>query len=87
MMLTRQPFYIGGIKDYSVARSSAFGGCYMYCATFGISLIMVYRDSRKRRRELILSRQQYDSVPSNQGLRDIELPASVTDSVYLDRLT
>lgn len=83
MMLTRQPFFVGGIEDVQLARSSAFGSCYMYCATFGISLVITYRDTRKKRRNLILARQQQnDAMTPLQGFRDIELPASVTDSEF-----
>lgn len=87
MMLTRQPFFVGGIEDVKLARSSAFGSCYMYCATFGISLVITYRETRKKRQELTLSRQQNDAMTPLQGFRDIELPASVTDSEFVGSFT
>jgi hypothetical protein len=87
MMLTHQPLFVGGIEDISVARSSAFGSCYMYCVTFGISLVLIYRDSRKKRREMILARQLRQTLPITQGQTDFELPASVAESVYAGRMT
>jgi hypothetical protein len=88
MMLTHQPLFVSGIEDITVARSSAFGSCYMYCATFGISLVLIYRDSRKKRRDRILARQLRESLPITQGENNsglFELPASVADSMYADR--
>lgn len=42
-MLTKQPFFIGGIEDHEVAKESAFGAFIMFMFVFVLSAVgMVY---------------------------------------------
>jgi hypothetical protein len=84
MMLTHQPLFVLGIEDLSVARSSAFGSCYMYCFTFGVSVVMIYQESQKKWRERISARQRREMLPMIQTM---ELAPRVGESVRRSRMT
>lgn len=45
VMLTTQPFFIGGIEDVDNAQRSAFGACFMFLFTFVVSAIGMVYDS------------------------------------------
>ena len=82
ILLTRQPFFIGGIDDVQHAKESAFGAMYAFIVTFCASLILWYRDARKKRRGLILTRHVYEQVPPMHPIEsyeiNLDLPTSVT---------
>jgi len=44
-MLTSQPFFIGGIEDMEVAKSSAFGAFFMFLFVFVVSAVGMWYDS------------------------------------------
>ncbi len=44
-MLTKQPFFIGGIEDIEVATSSAFGAFTMFMFVFVLSAAGMYYDA------------------------------------------
>ena len=44
-MLTKQPFFIGGIEDIEVATESAFGAFFMFMFVFVLSAIGMCYDS------------------------------------------
>jgi len=44
-MLTKQPFFIGGIEDIEVATESAFGAFFMFMFVFVLSAIGMWYDS------------------------------------------
>jgi len=83
-LLLYQPFYIGGIQDLQTAKDSAFGAMFVFVGTFILSLILWFRDSRVKRRQLLLARHAYDQVPANDSAMEnyevnFDLPESVTD--------
>ncbi len=44
-MLTKQPFFIGGIEDVEVAASSAYGAFFMFMFVFVLSAVGMYYDA------------------------------------------
>jgi hypothetical protein len=46
IMLSTQSFYIGGIDDVAVARSSAFGAMAMFLGTIALSIGGIYYDAK-----------------------------------------
>ena len=82
-LLTRQPFFIGGVTDYNQARGAAYGAMWAYLVTFGICAIMVIRDNRRQHRDGIIMRSTYRQVPMLPMYDyEIELPSSVDEGVY-----
>mmetsp|Transcript_39951 Transcript_39951/g.56300 ORF Transcript_39951/g.56300 Transcript_39951/m.56300 type:complete len:117 (+) Transcript_39951:21-371(+) len=63
MMLKLQPFLIGGIDDYRLARKSAFGAMWAYVFTFAIALFFACRDAGRKRRDIIIARSMFGQVP------------------------
>lgn len=60
-----QPFYVGGIENLQTAKDSAFGSMILFVITFVVSIILWFRDSRIKKRQVILARQHshtYDQV-------------------------
>lgn len=47
VMLTTQPTFITGIHDYDAARSSALGAMMAFGVTFGLSVFILVRNSKK----------------------------------------
>mmetsp|Transcript_6623 Transcript_6623/g.13682 ORF Transcript_6623/g.13682 Transcript_6623/m.13682 type:complete len:105 (+) Transcript_6623:234-548(+) len=45
IMLTKQPFFIGGIEDVEVAASSAYGAFFMFMFVFVLSAVGMYYDA------------------------------------------
>ncbi|KAG7356368.1 hypothetical protein IV203_001410 [Nitzschia inconspicua] len=45
IMLTTQPFFIGGIEDVDHAQKSAYGAFFMFLFTFVVSAIGMWYDS------------------------------------------
>mmetsp|Transcript_28861 Transcript_28861/g.48048 ORF Transcript_28861/g.48048 Transcript_28861/m.48048 type:complete len:103 (+) Transcript_28861:137-445(+) len=45
VMLTTQPFFVGGIEDVDNAQKSAYGACFMFLFTFVVSAIGMWYDS------------------------------------------
>jgi hypothetical protein len=83
-LLIYQPFYIGGIEDVGRAKESAFGAMFAFIATFVVSLLVCFRDSRIKRRQLLLERHSYDQVPPISSVESYEinlgdLPASAIE--------
>mmetsp|Transcript_6139 Transcript_6139/g.13592 ORF Transcript_6139/g.13592 Transcript_6139/m.13592 type:complete len:84 (+) Transcript_6139:292-543(+) len=75
MMLVKQPFFIGGIEDVDVAKSSAFGAAGMFLFTFVVSIMFLVRNSgsqdARQRGEARRSRgdgpAEYGQIPSGEG--------------------
>mmetsp|Transcript_21168 Transcript_21168/g.44250 ORF Transcript_21168/g.44250 Transcript_21168/m.44250 type:complete len:105 (-) Transcript_21168:342-656(-) len=75
MMLVKQPFFIGGIEDVDVAKSSAFGASGMFLFTFVVSILVLVRNSGRQearqrgdaRRNLGEGPSEYGQVPSIEG--------------------
>lgn len=65
------------------AKDSAFGAMFMFIATFVLSIILLFRDSRIKKRQLVLARgHEYDQVPTLDAVEHYEinlqdLPTSV----------
>lgn len=65
------------------AKDSAFGAMFMFIATFVLSIILLFRDSRIKKRQLVLARgHEYDQVPTLDAVEHYEinlqdLPVSV----------
>jgi hypothetical protein len=74
MLLIHQPFFIGGVEDVTVAKESAFGAMYAFMVTFLFSLVMWYRDVKRKRREFVLSRHVYAPVDPIEPY-EINLPS------------
>ena len=93
LLLIYQPFYIGGIEDVGRAKVSAFGAMVTFIATFVISIILGCRDSRVKRRQLLLARAQhaYDQVPTSSvetyEINLGDLPTSVVEQATAGRLS
>lgn len=88
VLLTMQPFFLGGFKDYNQARGAAFGAMWAYVVTFGVSVVLVVRDARRLRREAVIMRSTYGQVPQ-LDIQDYrvatdlqDLPSSVEEGVY-----
>ena len=82
-LLTRQPFFIGGIDDYGQARGAAYGAMWAYVVTFGLSIILLVRDNRRQHRDGVIMRSTYQQVPMLPGLDyEVDLPSSVDEGVY-----
>lgn len=47
-MISKQPFFIAGIEDEAVAKSSAFGAMGMFLFTFCASIFGIWYDSSKK---------------------------------------
>jgi 2-methylisocitrate lyase-like PEP mutase family enzyme len=88
VLLTKQPFFIGGIEDYSKARGAAYGAMWAYVVSFGIAVVLALRDARKQRREEAVRRATYDQVPAldiqeyDVNLQD--LPSSVDEGIFTE---
>jgi hypothetical protein len=85
-MLTKQPFFVGGIEDFEEARGAAYGAMWAYVVTFGIATVLTLRDSRRAHRESVITSSTYDQVPA-LDIQDYEvdlqdLPSSVEEGVY-----
>mmetsp|Transcript_31428 Transcript_31428/g.46642 ORF Transcript_31428/g.46642 Transcript_31428/m.46642 type:complete len:173 (-) Transcript_31428:147-665(-) len=62
LLLETQPFFVPKIDDYDTAKSSAIYASIAYGATFGISMLFVARDARKRRLSELMARSTYQQV-------------------------
>ena len=80
MLLTYQPFYVGGFEDHAVAKDSAFGAMFAFIATFVISLAVRWRDGRRKRRDMILARHTYDQVPRLDAVETYEISMELPES-------
>jgi hypothetical protein len=70
VLLTKQPFYIGGIDDYEKAKGSAFGAAGTFFVLFVVSMIYTMKEGR-RLDQLTLSRIPNESNGSMaNGRRD-----------------
>lgn len=95
MMLTHQPFFMGGIEDVKVARGSAYGALFMFVVTFILSVVFIVKDvgttpeegdAPRRRR----SGNNYEGLPQGTGgpavleeySRNLDLPESVESGVF-----
>ena len=72
MLLKMQPFFISGIPDYKLARTSAFGAMWAYIFTFCISVVLMIRDGRRKRRDMVLARASYGRPPP-LGIQDYDV--------------
>mmetsp|Transcript_5259 Transcript_5259/g.14202 ORF Transcript_5259/g.14202 Transcript_5259/m.14202 type:complete len:99 (-) Transcript_5259:529-825(-) len=52
MMLTTQPFFIGGIEEVDHAKESAFGAFGTFIFTFIVSVIGIWYDSQNKAEEM-----------------------------------
>lgn len=95
MMLTYQPFFIGGIEDLEQARSNAYGGAGTFLCIFVLSVVYLVFDALRgggnnnARRESRRSRgHEYDSVATSgiDGpdfmMDHLELPPSVEQARF-----
>jgi hypothetical protein len=84
-LLTKQPFFVGGISDYVKAREAAYGAMWAYIVCTVVSLILIVRESRRQRHEVRVMRSTYQQVP-RLPLHDfdLDLPNSVTEGVYTE---
>jgi hypothetical protein len=48
VMITTQPFFIGGIEDADKAQKSAFGAMAMFIVTFAASMAGIWYDSSSK---------------------------------------
>jgi hypothetical protein len=71
VLLTKQPFYIGGIDDYAKAKDSAFGAAGTFFVVFVVSMVLTIKEGR-RLDQLTRSRIPNDSNGNNStnGRRD-----------------
>ena len=98
MMLTYQPFYIGGIEDLDQARSNAYGGAGTFLFVFILSVVYLVFDAlrgggnNRNRRESRISRgNEYDAVSLSgldgteqmmENMANLELPPSVQEARF-----
>jgi hypothetical protein len=92
MMLTYQPFFVGGIDDPKAATSNAYGAMAMFIFTFLVSVVYLIQDTLTSSDDTLRRRQtgnDYEGVPTGTGpavLRDyalnLDLPASVQEGVF-----
>mmetsp|Transcript_7239 Transcript_7239/g.16469 ORF Transcript_7239/g.16469 Transcript_7239/m.16469 type:complete len:123 (-) Transcript_7239:104-472(-) len=95
MLLKYQPFFIVGIDDYKHSKEAAFKAMWAFIFTFGVSLVILVRDSRRKRFQTLLDRQTYEQLraPDLAGLEELDndgrdegrvpdLPLSVSEGVY-----
>jgi hypothetical protein len=93
MMLTYQPFYIGGIEDLENAKSNAYGGVGCFLLVFFTSVVCLVVDALRGggidgdMRESRHSRgAQYESVPtSGIGGSDLMMDSEFTRSTSEQR--
>jgi hypothetical protein len=85
-LLTKQPFFIGGIDDYDQARGAAYGAMWAYVVSFVISVVIGVREARQEHRESVIMRSNYGQVPSldlqNYEVDLQDLPSSVEEDIY-----
>jgi hypothetical protein len=95
LMLTHQPFFMGGIDDVTVARGNAYKAMCMFVFTFILSVAYIVKDvattpeegDEPRRRR---SGNNYEGIPQGTGgpavlaeyARNLELPESVESGVF-----
>lgn len=48
-MIHTQPFFIAGLEDYEVAKSSAFGAFFAFVAVFLLSIVGIFYDSNYKK--------------------------------------
>ena len=65
VMLSAQPFFISGIEDLEEAKSSAFGALLTFCATFAISVVLIWKNGE--------SGQEYDTAKEDYNRLNIDL--------------
>mmetsp|Transcript_2721 Transcript_2721/g.4039 ORF Transcript_2721/g.4039 Transcript_2721/m.4039 type:complete len:110 (+) Transcript_2721:177-506(+) len=82
ILITTQPFFIGGIEDFQKARGAAYGAMWAYVITFILSVILDFRDAKRKHRESVIMRSTYGQVP-NLDIQEYdvqeELPSSSVD--------
>jgi hypothetical protein len=83
ILLTKQPFFVSGIADYSKARQAAYGAMWAYVVSFGLSIILFVRDNRRQSQISIVMRSTYAQVPT-LPIQDynLDLPSSVDEGIY-----
>ena len=47
-MISTQPFFIAGVEDPDVAKSSAFGACGIFAFTFVSSILGIWYDTQNK---------------------------------------
>ena len=93
MMLTYQPFFIGGIDDVKKATDNAYGAMMAYIFTFLLCVLIMIKEaissggngdgSTSRRR----SGNEYSDIPQSSDARDeyemnLNLPPSVHEGAF-----
>ena len=95
LMLTHQPFFMGGIDDVKLAKGNAFKALCFFVFTFILSVAYIMKDvataleegdAPRRRR----SGNNYEGIPQGTGgpavlaeyARNLELPESVESGVF-----
>merc|ERR1712151_435386 len=51
VMLSTQPFYIGGIEDVGSAKVNAYGAMILFCVVFAASIFGIMYDSKHKKEE------------------------------------
>jgi len=94
LMLTHQPFYIGGIEETSKAKVNAYGALFSFVVSFGVSVLYLLqnrlmggRSTESRNRRPGNSSHDYEGVPTTAGVMqdyslNLDLPQSVQEGVF-----
>jgi hypothetical protein len=72
-MFTTQPFYIAGVEDPDVAKSSAFGACGIFAFTFVASILGLWYDSQNKSSSML--EDGVESLAGYQLARDNNFPS------------
>ena len=77
VMISTQPFFIAGVEDPDVAKSSAFGACGIFAFTFVSSILGIWYDSQNKSAATSLTMEDgAESMASSYQLaRDNNFPS------------
>jgi hypothetical protein len=95
LMLTHQPFFMGGIDDVKFARGNAFKALCFFILTFILSVVCIVKDASDGVEEGNAPRRtrsgdNYEGIPQGTGgpavladyARSLDLPESVESGVF-----
>jgi len=81
-MFSTQPFYIAGVEDPEVAKSSAFGACGIFTFVFVSSILGIWYDAQKKSEATTASPEDgTESMASYQLAGESNFPSYGTTSV------
>mmetsp|Transcript_33344 Transcript_33344/g.37923 ORF Transcript_33344/g.37923 Transcript_33344/m.37923 type:complete len:110 (+) Transcript_33344:68-397(+) len=64
VLIKKQPFFIGMINQSEKAHTAARGAMWAYIVSFIISVVLTFRDAKKRHREAVIMRSTLGQVPN-----------------------